>query len=153
MNDQFCIRCGERLEPKARFCMACGAAVAANPAPESARRRTKARRSISWPLIILVVGLALGLLGLLLNRANPPAMIDIPDDHDASGLPYPTVPRISAVETKARFDGSTAVIVDVRSSQEYAEAHIPDAYSIPLDELQNRYRELSPDMEIITYCT
>lgn len=153
MRTQFCIRCGERLEPNARFCMACGTAVAAESVPKLARRRTKSRRPPPWTLIILVVGVALSLSGLLLYRANPPAVVDIPDDHDASGLPYPTVPRISAAETKVRLDSGTAVVVDVRSAPEYTEARIPNALSIPLDELQSRYQELAPNMEIITYCT
>ena len=154
MTSQFCTQCSQRLEPNVRFCAACGTAVSARTAKKPPRRqRRKKRRPLPWPLLILVVGGALLILGGLLYRANPPAVVDVPDDHDASGLPYPTIPRISAAETKARVDGGTAVIIDVRSSQEYAEAHIPNALSIPLDELQQRYQELASNAEIITYCT
>ncbi len=154
MNSQFCAQCSQRLEPNDRFCATCGAAVSARTTKKSPRRRSKKRRrQPPWPLLILVLGGALLILGGLLYQANPPAVVDVPDDHDASGLPYPNIPRISAAETKARVDGGTAVIVDVRSSQEYAEAHIPNALSIPLDDLQQRYQELASDAEIITYCT
>jgi rhodanese-related sulfurtransferase len=88
-----------------------------------------------------------------MSQANPPDVVDVPDEHDAAGLPYPDVPRISVNETKERLDSGIAIVIDVRSAQEYAEAHIPSALSIPLDELQSRYQELPPDAEIITYCT
>jgi rhodanese-related sulfurtransferase len=44
------------------------------------------------------------------------------------------------------------VIVDVRSKEEFAAGHIPGAVSIPWEEIDNRYRELPRDKEIITYC-
>jgi ArsR family transcriptional regulator len=44
------------------------------------------------------------------------------------------------------------VVVDVRPHREYASGHIPDAVSIPLDELDARLRELPPDTEIVAYC-
>ena len=153
MSSQSCGQCGGRLTPEMRFCAACGTAVSANAAPKPSRRRAKSRRSLPWPLLILIIGGALILLAGLLYQANPPAVVDVPDEHDVSGLPYPGVPRVSAIEAKERVDGGTAVIVDVRSAQEYAEAHISNAISMPLEDLQSRYRELSPEMEIITYCT
>ena len=61
--------------------------------------------------------------------------------------------QLGQPDSNERLDNGLAVIVDVRSAQEYAEAHIPTARSIPLDELQLRYQELSPSAEIITYCT
>lgn len=153
MSSQFCTQCGERLEPNARFCTNCRTAVVKTASPKVSRQRTTARRPIPWPLLILVVGGALIALGAMWYQANQPAAVDVPDEHDASGLPYPDVPRISVAETRERFENGTAVIVDVRSAQEYSEAHIPGALSFPLDELQARYQELPRDTEIITYCT
>ena len=66
---------------------------------------------------------------------------------------WPEIARISAEETKARVDAGTAVVVDVRSAEEYAAAHISGAVSIPLGEIQARSGELNPNVEIITYCT
>ncbi len=111
-------------------------------------------RTFSTPLLLLILGgilLAAGTLFYLLDR--PPSVADIPDDHGESGLPYPEVARISLAQAKDTFAQDTAVIVDVRSSDEYAEAHIPNAISMPMQELETRYRELSPEDEIIIYCS
>lgn len=153
MPNKICPQCGERLEPDVSFCRVCGTDVSGRAVSGPPRRPARARRSLPWPLLIFIAGGALIVLGLLLNRDNTPTVADVPDEHDASGLPYPGVPRIPVVEARERFDNGAAVIVDVRSAQEYAEAHIPNARSLPLDELQSRYQELPRDREIITYCT
>lgn len=153
MLDPTCTQCGQRLEPEARYCRACGTAVS-SPTRSSPRPQPRANRLSARLLpILLVVGAALIGLSLLLSRVDPPAVVDIPDEHDVAGLPYPEVPRISVAETKERLDGGTSIIVDVRSPGDYAEAHIPGALSIPLDDLQSRYQELPQAAEIITYCT
>jgi rhodanese-related sulfurtransferase len=56
-------------------------------------------------------------------------------------------------ESKAAFDSSAAVFLDVRSADTYATGHISGAISIPLAELEARIDELDPDRWIITYCT
>jgi phage shock protein E len=45
-----------------------------------------------------------------------------------------------------------AVLLDVRSSVEYAMNHLDGAVNIPVDELGARTRELDPDAEIVVYC-
>jgi rhodanese-related sulfurtransferase/TusA-related sulfurtransferase len=44
------------------------------------------------------------------------------------------------------------VIVDVRESAEYAFNHIPNAFSIPLGELESRMNELNKEDEIFVVC-
>jgi rhodanese-related sulfurtransferase len=48
-------------------------------------------------------------------------------------------------------DGSVTLL-DVRPTLEYRQGHIPDARSIPVEELEHRLAELSPDREIVAYC-
>jgi rhodanese-related sulfurtransferase/biotin operon repressor len=48
--------------------------------------------------------------------------------------------------------GEPLVIVDVRPTEEYLAAHIDGAVSIPLDELEDRLRELPHDREVVAYC-
>src|SRR3569623_229766 len=45
-----------------------------------------------------------------------------------------------------------AVVVDVRPETEYRHAHLPDARSMPLDELEQRLHELPAGKEIVAYC-
>ncbi len=64
------------------------------------------------------------------------------------------VPRISPEKVKAKLDtGSNMVIIDTRSKAEYEQTHISGAVSVPLDEIAQRYSELSGYTEIFTYCT
>ena len=44
-----------------------------------------------------------------------------------------------------------AVLVDVRTGEEYSRGHIPNSVNIPVDELRERLAEL-PDDEIVIYC-
>jgi rhodanese-related sulfurtransferase len=43
-------------------------------------------------------------------------------------------------------------VVDVRSAEEYASGHLPEANNIPLAELLERVRDWSPKERIITVC-
>lgn len=44
------------------------------------------------------------------------------------------------------------VVLDVRPSEEYLNAHLPFARSIPLEELRQRLAELPKDRAIVAYC-
>lgn len=44
------------------------------------------------------------------------------------------------------------VVLDVRPTEEYLNAHLPFARSIPLEELQQRLGELPHDRAIVAYC-
>jgi rhodanese-related sulfurtransferase len=60
---------------------------------------------------------------------------------------------IDADELLARLKaGEPLVIVDVRPVEEYRSAHLPGAVSIPLDQLQQRLRELPQERQIVAYC-
>jgi rhodanese-related sulfurtransferase len=50
------------------------------------------------------------------------------------------------------MEAGNVVILDVRPEVEYQSAHIPEARSIPIDELETRLDELPRDQEIIAYC-
>lgn len=45
-----------------------------------------------------------------------------------------------------------AVVVDVRTKQEYASGHVKGSLNIPLDALQKRMKELPANRPIITCC-
>ena len=48
-------------------------------------------------------------------------------------------------------DGSVTLL-DVRPELEYRQGHIPDARSVPVEELEHRLGELPRDREIVAYC-
>lgn len=57
--------------------------------------------------------------------------------------------RASLLE-KAR--SGDIVVIDVRPGDEFAAGHLPNARSIPIDELEKRLAELPVDREIVAYC-
>jgi rhodanese-related sulfurtransferase len=59
---------------------------------------------------------------------------------------------ISAEKLLEQMKAGDVVILDVRPKLEYQAAHIPEARSIPIDELETRLGELSHKQEIIAYC-
>ena len=59
---------------------------------------------------------------------------------------------VSAPDLLARLAADELVLLDVRPYAEYQAAHLPQAISIPLDELQERLDELPPGKTIVAYC-
>jgi phage shock protein E len=56
----------------------------------------------------------------------------------------------NSVENKIK---AGALVVDVRSDDEYGDEHFPKALNIPVGELQSRAGELGPkDRAIVLYC-
>jgi hypothetical protein len=66
--------------------------------------------------------------------------------------PLESARRISRVEAANMVKQGKAVFIDVRPKSDYDQAHIKGAISIPLPELQQRYRELPIKKTLITYC-
>jgi rhodanese-related sulfurtransferase len=56
-------------------------------------------------------------------------------------------------ELKAEVDKGAAVIVDVRSKEQYKTDHIKGAINIPGNEITTRAGELPRDKMIVTYCS
>src|SRR5688572_13330690 len=53
------------------------------------------------------------------------------------------VPRISVLKAKAAVDSGQAIIVDVRSAENYSESHAAGAISIPLDIFETNINSVS----------
>jgi rhodanese-related sulfurtransferase len=59
---------------------------------------------------------------------------------------------MGVAELRERLETDGLVVVDVRPATEYRAGHIPDARSIPIDELAARLDELPRDRAIVAYC-
>ena len=59
---------------------------------------------------------------------------------------------ITAAELLEQMKAGDVVILDVRPELEYRAGHIPEARSIPIDELETRLSEVPRTQEIIAYC-
>lgn len=69
---------------------------------------------------------------------------------------FRAAPRSKGTTTTKSTTGNDqiALILDVRTAEEFAEAHIPGARNIPVQELQRRHAELGDNRHqpIIVYC-
>ncbi len=65
--------------------------------------------------------------------------------------PNDMLPSDRASLLKAARKGEV-VVLDVRPTEEYLNAHLPFARSIPLEELRQRLAELPKDRSIVAYC-
>jgi hypothetical protein len=77
----------------------------------------------------------------------------MPGARTVSQVPTPApdhAPRITIDRAKSLTD---ALWVDVRSTGEYTQEHIPGARSLPSHLVDSRYTELPKDRPIVLYCT
>jgi len=100
------------------------------------RRKVKQRQSIRWLWIGVGGIIILTLAGvILLVNGNPSKQIE----------------EISATQAYNKYQHG-ALFLDVRGTDEWNQAHIPNSISIPLDELASRLVELPRDKEIVVVC-
>jgi 3-mercaptopyruvate sulfurtransferase SseA len=111
------------------------------------------RQTSNFPLALIALGLLL-ILGAggwyLYQVLNPGETVQTPPPSEGD---YPDVPRVSLADAKAAYETGSAVFLDVRDAESYAQSHIVGALSIPLNELPERMSELDKSAWIITYCT
>src|SRR5690606_15385437 len=90
------------------------------------------------------------LLLLYLNGARPLAELNRIVDTYLSNRS--DLEPLTLNELSARLHDPELIILDVRPHVEYAQGHIAGARSIPIDELEGRLSDLSPEQEIVAYC-
>ncbi len=60
--------------------------------------------------------------------------------------------QVSYEEAKQLIDDGKVQVVDVRTAEEYAEGHIPDAVNIPLQDIESRLDELDASQAYLLVC-
>lgn len=70
----------------------------------------------------------------------------------AGGLLRGDHPQVDVEVVLANPENQRPFILDVRTSKEFSEGHIPDAVNIPVDDLRSRLDELPRDRKIAAYC-
>ncbi|MCS7018731.1 MAG: rhodanese-like domain-containing protein [Cytophagales bacterium] len=69
-----------------------------------------------------------------------------------SGMPIATTQVISAEQFEAIFDPNTTKVLDVRRTNEFKNAHLPNAINIPLRDLEKNLHQLNPNECYYVHC-
>jgi hydroxyacylglutathione hydrolase len=59
---------------------------------------------------------------------------------------------VSVAEALRLWQSKEAILIDVRTTLEYREGHIPGVANIPLDELERRMNEVPKDKKVVLIC-
>ncbi|WP_026023086.1 metalloregulator ArsR/SmtB family transcription factor [Paenisporosarcina sp. TG20] len=59
---------------------------------------------------------------------------------------------VSLPELKKRMERGEVMLLDVRPKEEYDEAHIPGAVSLPIEELREKLASLPTNCDVVAYC-
>jgi NADPH-dependent 2,4-dienoyl-CoA reductase/sulfur reductase-like enzyme/rhodanese-related sulfurtransferase len=70
----------------------------------------------------------------------------------ASGLLRDDHPQVDVEAVLTAPASERPFLLDVRTPQEFAAGHIPEAVNIPVDELRSRQGEIPPNRDITVYC-
>ena len=62
------------------------------------------------------------------------------------------VEELTLAELVARAREGEVLLLDVRPPEEYEKGHIQGALSLPLEEIDRRWKELPRDQELVAYC-
>lgn len=71
---------------------------------------------------------------------------------DAHGLKKDNVREVTTEELAALIEKGEVTVIDVRPRDEYEQAHVQGARSIPIEELPDRLDELSRERNVVAYC-
>jgi rhodanese-related sulfurtransferase len=124
------------------------------------RHPTSARRKgiLSVLLGALAILLASGALGIGVNHWSPRGIPIFPErtqDEISFDLP-PGLVSISLKEALEAFQARSALFVDTRGAEEYAQGHVPGAISLPAREFEERFPYLAEQVElaasVVMYC-
>ncbi len=100
------------------------------------------------------VPLMAGLLFCAHASAGDPAVPNtapatVPAAPSAAAIPLVTQDALLARQAK---HDPTLLVLDVRSTEEFAQGHVPGAVNIPHDQVASRLAEVPKDKDVVLYC-
>lgn len=67
--------------------------------------------------------------------------------------PTDGAPRISLEDAKKAYDKGGVLFIDTRADSAYKTEHIKGAINIPVETIENRYKDVPKDKKVIAYCS
>jgi hypothetical protein len=102
------------------------------------------------PLMLIAVGVVL-IIGIVLWQVLPGSNSQTQTPN--ANIPYPQISRTTLADAKAALEQNKALFVDVRDLDVFNTGHVTGSLSMPLGEIETRYKELDANRWIILYCT
>lgn len=67
--------------------------------------------------------------------------------------PTDGAPRISLEDAKKDYDKGNVLFIDTRAQSAYEIEHIKGAINIPVETIENRYKDVPKNKKVIAYCS
>ncbi len=125
------------------------------------QKPVKKKSTSQAPILLIAAGLLLMVVAVVILLSGQPGTTAAVEPTTQSAQPnaaatataVASVPRITPADALSAQQNESAVIVDVRSAAEFAQAHVAGAINIPYNDVANRINELDPARPVIAYCT
>jgi rhodanese-related sulfurtransferase len=109
------------------------------------------RITVTTALATFLALTAISVVVWAFTRPDAPAPVTVAA---ASVMPEPEqFERITVDELKPLVDAGKAVLIDVRSAEQFVAGHIGGALHIPVASVEGEIEYLPKDKELVTYCT
>ena len=111
---------------------------------------------------ILIAVMVLAFVAACTGTANVDHAVNLapaaksPTDGTYVPTPRPDdgAPRITLADAKKDFDAKTALFIDTRSAEQYAQGHVPGSINLSVSDLAaGKEDKLSKGKKIIAYCS
>lgn len=110
-------------------------------------------RSIVLALALPVVALAVFMTVSASHKGAAALSPQTQQQAQQQPTPEDGVRRVSVEELRAGLEKGTAIVIDVRTEEQYKAGHIKGARWIPSNEIAGRIKELPKDKLVVAYCS
>jgi len=118
--------------------------------------RSRVRSLFARAAAIAAIGAVLGLASNALHPMGLPLLLRRVPRPTVPEWVWRRVPHIDAAEGHRRWEARSAIVIDARSSKDYAEGHLPRSLSLPYWEYSAAYPKLAGQLPrnapILIYC-
>lgn len=122
-----------------------------------ARRLLHSKRALAALLLAGALWLAFSVMAVAGEPAVAPPVPAPAAAASAATTPAPAAIAAAPMSQEALLEHLSGhpdhlFVLDVRTPQEYAEAHVPGAVNVPYDQLASRLAEVPQDKDVVLYC-
>ena len=104
-------------------------------------KQTQVKKRGNQRILMIAAGAALVLIAVVVLWVSSSSVANAAQDISPS-----------AYQTQFVASSAAHLLIDVRTTEEFASGHIHGAVNIPVEELQDRLSEVSGDEPIVVYC-